>query len=54
MSAAFRAFRVFDEGGKVQGRVVEASLGERDGEPVDARGGVARRERRHYGRIESA
>ena len=28
MSAAFRAFRVFDEGGKVQGRVVEASLDE--------------------------
>jgi len=28
MSAAFRAFRVFDEGGKVQERVVEASLDE--------------------------
>jgi NADPH2:quinone reductase len=28
MSAAFRAFRVFDEEGKVQGRVVEASLDE--------------------------
>jgi acrylyl-CoA reductase (NADPH) len=28
MSAAFRAFRVFDEGGSVRGRVVEASLDE--------------------------
>ena len=28
MSAAFRAFRVFDENGKVQGRVVQAALDE--------------------------